>query len=35
MKAIGYSDAGLISAKNSLVEFRLDVPQLDSTDLLV
>jgi len=35
MKTIGYSDAGLILAKNSLVEFRVDVPQLGPTDLLM
>ena len=35
MKAIGYTDAGPISAKNALVEFETDKPQPGSNDLLV
>jgi zinc-binding alcohol dehydrogenase family protein len=35
MKAIGYKDAGPISADNSLVEFETDVPQPEPHDLLV
>jgi len=35
MKAIGYTDAGPISAENALVEFEMDMPQPGSHDLLV
>ena len=35
MKAIGYTDAGPISAKNALVEFETDKPQPGPNDLLV
>ena len=35
MKAIGYADAGPISAKNALVEFETDKPQPGPKDLLV
>ena len=35
MKAIGYKDAGPISADNSLVAFETDVPQPEPHDLLV
>ncbi|MGB3614469.1 MAG: zinc-binding alcohol dehydrogenase family protein [Elainellaceae cyanobacterium] len=35
MKAIGYTDAGPISAANALVEFEADIPQLGPNDLLV
>lgn len=35
MKAIGYKDAGPISAENALIEFEADVPQPGPKDLLV
>ncbi|MBE9102984.1 zinc-binding alcohol dehydrogenase family protein [filamentous cyanobacterium LEGE 07170] len=35
MKAIGYTDAGPISAVNALIEFETDRPQPGSNDLLV
>jgi zinc-binding alcohol dehydrogenase family protein len=35
MKAIGYRDAGPISAENSLIEFETDVPKPGPKDLLV
>ncbi|MBE7384822.1 MAG: zinc-binding alcohol dehydrogenase family protein [Leptolyngbya sp. SIO1E4] len=35
MKAIGYTDAGPISAANALIEFETDMPQPGSNDLLV
>ncbi len=35
MKAIGYTDAGPISADNALVEFEMDMPQPGPNDLLV
>ena len=35
MKAIGYSDAGTISAENALVEFETESPQPGASDLLV
>ena len=35
MKAIGYTDAGPISADNSLVALETDVPQPEPHDLLV
>jgi zinc-binding alcohol dehydrogenase family protein len=35
MKAIGYTDAGPISAENALVELEIDVPQPGPKDLLV
>ncbi|MEM1308420.1 MAG: zinc-binding alcohol dehydrogenase family protein [Cyanobacteria bacterium P01_H01_bin.153] len=35
MKAIGYTDAGPISAANSLSEFETDIPQPGPNDLLV
>lgn len=35
MKAIGYMDAGPISAKNALIEFEGDVPQPGANDLLI
>jgi len=35
MKAIGYSDAGPISAENALFEFETDRPQPGPHDLLV
>jgi zinc-binding alcohol dehydrogenase family protein len=35
MKAIGYTDAGPISAENALIEFDADVPQPGPNDLLV
>lgn len=35
MKAIGYRDAGTISAENALIEFETDMPQLRPNDLLV
>ena len=35
MKAIGYSDAGAISAENALVEFETESPQPAANDLLV
>lgn len=35
MKAIGYTDAGPISAANALIEFETDVPQPGPNDLLV
>jgi len=35
MKAIGYTDAGPISAENALVEFDMDIPQPGPNDLLV
>ena len=35
MKAIGYNDAGPITAKNALIEFDIDIPQPGPNDLLV
>ena len=35
MKAIGYTDAGPISAKSALIEFETDMPQPGPNDLLV
>ena len=35
MKAIGYTDAGPISAENALIEFETDMPQPGPNDLLV
>ena len=35
MKAIGYNDAGPISAENALIEFETDMPQPGPNDLLV
>ena len=35
MKAIGYTDAGPISAANALIEFETDIPQPGPNDLLV
>ena len=35
MKAIGYSDAGIISAENALAEFETESPQPGASDLLV
>lgn len=35
MKAIGYTDAGPISAKNALIEFETDIPNPGPNDLLV
>ncbi|MEM9136345.1 MAG: zinc-binding alcohol dehydrogenase family protein [Cyanobacteria bacterium P01_F01_bin.42] len=35
MKAIGYTDAGPISAENALIEFEADTPQPGPNDLLV
>ena len=35
MKAIGYTDAGPISAENALIEFETDMPQPGPKDLLV
>lgn len=35
MKAIGYTDAGPISAENALVEFEMDMPRPGPNDLLV
>lgn len=35
MKAIGYTDAGPISAENALIEFETDIPQPGPNDLLV
>ena len=35
MKAIGYTEAGPISAANALIEFETDMPQPGSNDLLV
>ena len=35
MKAIGYTDAGPISAKSALIEFEVDIPQPGPKDLLV
>ena len=35
MKAIGYTDAGPISAENALIEFEADIPELGPNDLLV
>ena len=35
MKAIGYLNAGPISAENALIEFEADMPQLGPNDLLV
>jgi len=35
MKAIGYTDAGPISAESALIEFDMDIPQPGPNDLLV
>ena len=35
MKAIGYKDAGLLSAENALIEFETDRPEPGPNDLLV
>lgn len=35
MKAIGYQNAGPISAENALIEFEADVPKIGPNDLLV
>ena len=35
MKAIGYTDAGPISAENALIELEIDVPQPGPKDLLI
>ncbi|WP_110987133.1 zinc-binding alcohol dehydrogenase family protein [Acaryochloris thomasi] len=35
MKAIGYTDAGPISAENALIEFETDIPKPGPNDLLV
>ena len=35
MKAIGYREAGPVSAKDALIEFETDIPQLGPKDLLV
>ncbi|MEO1124933.1 MAG: zinc-binding alcohol dehydrogenase family protein [Cyanobacteria bacterium J06639_16] len=35
MKAIGYTDAGPISAANALIDFEMDMPQPGPNDLLV
>ncbi|MEM9450422.1 MAG: zinc-binding alcohol dehydrogenase family protein [Cyanobacteria bacterium P01_E01_bin.6] len=35
MKAIGYTDAGPISAENALIEFETDIPKPEPNDLLV
>ena len=35
MKAIGYADAGPISAEDALIEFDMDMPQPGPNDLLV
>jgi NADPH:quinone reductase-like Zn-dependent oxidoreductase len=35
MKAIGYTDAGPISAENALIEFETDIPGHGPNDLLV
>ena len=35
MKAIGYTEAGPISAENALFEFETEIPQPGPNDLLV